>query len=491
MSDQNSVQAELIEDIASFSLDPLGFVLYAFEWEKGELKDFSGPDNWQCEHLKSISAKLKSGELSTSQAILEATASGHGVGKSCVVSWLILWALATCADTRGVVTANTENQLKTKTWAELSKWHRLCIVSHWFSMTATAIYSADPKHEKTWRVDMVPWSLNNTEAFAGMHNKGLRIIVVMDEGSAIPDKIYEVTEGALTDSDTEILWLVYGNPTRNTGRFRECFGKFQHRWTTRHVDSREVKVTNKIQIQNWIDDYGEDSDFVRVRVRGLFPRAGSNQFIGSDIVDACKRYNSKGHDTAAVVFGVDVARFGDDQNVTCIRQGRFVHPLIKWRNLDTMQTSARVVELYEQHKPDMIFIDGGGVGGGVVDRVKQLIPSGKVTEVNFGCSANDSSKYFNKRAEMWGDARDALKAGVQLPQDNELFDELTAVEYGFSNKQQIQLEKKEDMKERGLASPDCADAFCLTFAAKVLKERPKEKTGLDRWAGDNTDGWMG
>ena len=485
----------LIEDIASFTHDPLGFVLYTFEWGKGELEDYpNGPGEWQREHLNSISDKLIAGEITKDQVLLEATASGHGIGKSAVVAWVILWALSTRENTRGVVTANTESQLKTKTWSELAKWHRLCIVREWFNLTATAIYFNDPKYEKTWRIDMVPWSENNTEAFAGLHNKGGRILVVFDEGSAISDKIYEVTEGALTDSNTEIMWFVYGNPTRNTGRFSECFGRFKHRWKTRQVDSRSVDFTNKEQIQKWVDDYGEDSDFVRVRVKGVFPRSGTNQFISCEDVNNCLKYKAEGYDIHAVVFGVDIARFGDDQNAVCMRQGRKVFPLIKWRGIDTMQTASRIVDLYKQYKPDIIFIDGGGVGGGVIDRVCQLIPKQRVKEVNFGSTAKDPVKYFNKRAEMWGDGRDAIKAGIELPDDKELSSELSAVEYGFSNKQQIQLERKEDMKRRGLASPDCADAFVLTFAETVIRNRQaqaqKSETAF-AFCGSRPTSWMG
>ena len=209
--------------------DPLAFVLAAFDWGEGELAGYDGPNHWQAEIL----AQIRDGLLTPGAAIRIAVASGHGVGKSALVAWLILWALATFEDTRGVVTANTEVQLRTKTWAELAKWHRRCLVRSWFVFTATALHSADPEHEKTWRVDMVAWSERQTEAFAGLHNQGKRILVVFDEASAIPDAIWEVTEGALTDIGTEIVWFTPGNPTRNTGRFRACFGGLAHRWWTR------------------------------------------------------------------------------------------------------------------------------------------------------------------------------------------------------------------------------------------------------------------
>ncbi|MGI4798435.1 MAG: hypothetical protein ACRYF2_04065 [Janthinobacterium lividum] len=202
------------------------------------------------------------------------------------------------------------------------------------------MHSADPERVRTWRIDAVAWSERNVEAFAGLHNQGKRILVVFDEASAIPDVIFETTEGALTDRDTQIVWAAFGNPTRNSGRFTECFGRFKHRWNTRQVDSRTVAITNKQQIAEWIADHGEDSDFVRVRVRGVFPRAGSLQFIGTEMAEAAAASTREPEAllTDALVIGVDVARFGDDQSVIFFRKGRDARsiPPICLRNIDTM-----------------------------------------------------------------------------------------------------------------------------------------------------------
>ena len=164
------------------------------------------------------------------------------------------------------------------------------------------------------------------------------------------------------------------------------------------------------------------------------------------------------------LLGVDVARFGDDQTVMTVRQGRKVWPQLKYRGLDTMQTAARVGDLIIREDPQLVFIDGVGVGGGVIDRLRQLGHSWKIIDVNAGGRADDSTRYFNKRAELWGRMRDYLKEGAELPEDNELRDDLVGPEYGFTPKQQIQLEKKEDMKKRGLSSPDCGDSLALTFS---------------------------
>lgn len=463
-------ELDLIAEVAACSNDPLRYVMFAFPWGHGELKD-KKPEQWQVDLLN----RIRDG-LAIDKAIQEAVASGHGIGKSCIVAWIILWAISTFEDTKGVVTANTETQLKTKTWAELAKWHRLCINKHWFELTATALYSKDAKHEKTWRIDMIPWSERNTEAFAGLHNQGRRILIIMDEASAIPDIIFEVSEGALTDENTQIIWCAFGNPTRNTGRFRECFGRFKHRWGNSQIDSRSVSLTNKEQIAQWVADYGEDSDFVRVRVRGVFPRAGSMQFIPGDIVDeAGKREALPANRFDPLIIGVDVARFGDDQSVITFRRGRDARtiPSIRLRNVDTMTLAAKVAECHRLYRPDAIFVDGTGVGGGVIDRLNQLgVP---VTEVQFGAKADRSLPgqeqvaYANKRAEMWGNMRAWLKGGC-ISNDPDLAADLTGVEYGFvlrDGRDAIILEKKSDMKKRGLASPDDGDGLALTFAYAV------------------------
>jgi len=342
---------------------------------------------------------------------------------------------------------------------------------------------------ESWRGDFVTWSDHNTEAFAGLHNQGKRLILIFDEASAIGDKVWEVAEGALTDKDTEIIWLAFGNPTQNTGRFRECFGRFKHRWKTFQIDSRTVEGTNKEQIQKWIDDYGEDSDFVRVRVRGEFPRAGSSQFIASDVVAAARNYKSEGHGSLPKVLSVDVARFGDDQTVVGIRQGREFRILSKYRGLDTVQVAERTIEWVQKEKPDATVIDGDGIGAGVIDQISHRGFRNGLFEFHSGAAANDAAAYFNRRAEVWGTMRDWLKAGAQIPDDPEIEADLTGPEYGFSPKSQIQLERKEDMKSRGLSSPDCGDCLAMTFSVNVAPPPPVEQPRM-YYPGERSSGWM-
>ena len=168
----------LTDFLGSVSKDPLEFVRLAFPWGEPntQLEDKEGPDEWQIELLNDIKEGLKTPD----QVIREAVASGHGIGKSAMVAWIILWAISTHEDTKGVVTANTDTQLKTKTWAELAKWYYLFVARDLFTYSATSIYSNQEGHEKTWRIDAIPWNDSNPAAFAGLHNQGKRTLVIFD-----------------------------------------------------------------------------------------------------------------------------------------------------------------------------------------------------------------------------------------------------------------------------------------------------------------------
>lgn len=485
-----SLEQQLIDDLAKLTHEPTKFVKYAYPWKEGELAKSDGPREWQRGVLDAIGEHLRSSETRFTPCQL-AVSSGHGIGKSALVSMVIDWAMSTHEDCMVLVTANTGAQLATKTVPESHRWFRRSINAHWWEPKATSITVRDTGHDKTWRADFMPWSEQNTEAFAGLHNQGKRILLIFDEASAIADSVWEVAEGALTDENTEIIWLAFGNPTQNTGRFRECFGSKKHRWKTFQIDSRNVEGTNKQQIQKWIDDYGEDSDFVRVRVRGEFPRAGSSQFIPSDIVAQCRKYKAEAFSSLPIVLSCDVARFGDDQTVIGTRQGRKFRILAKLRGLDTVQVAERIIALIGTEKPDAIVVDGDGLGAGTVDQLKFRGFGNRLFEFHAGATANDASAYFNRSAECWGAMRAWLAEGAEIPDDPELDAQLTSREYGFTNKGQIQLEKKDDMKLRGLDSPDIADMLSMTFAVKVMPKPQPEKQRM--WSGgrEMETSWMG
>ena len=403
------------------------------------------PDKWQQAALDSLAINPRL-----------AVASGHGVGKTALTSWLIHWFMSTRSDPQVVVTANTKNQLDTKTWRELAKWNQRAINGEWFQHSATRF--ALKEAPDTWFASAIPWTENNSEAFAGTHEA--HVLNIFDEASAIPDVIWDVVEGSMTTAGAK--WAAFGNPTRNTGRFKECWGRFRHRWVTMQVDSRTAAQADAKQIQAWIDDYGLDSDFVKVRVLGLFPAQSSNQYISQVDVDACGSYKAEGYKAMPKILAADIARFGDDQTVLCKRQGRYVAPLRAWRGLDLMRTSDLIMEEIDAYKPDGVIVDETGIGSGVVDRLRQM--NYQVTGFNGGESPKDKDTYKNRRVEVWGLMRDALKGRIELPDDSELRMDLIGPEYSFTPTQQLLLERKEDMKKRGLASPDRGDALAMTYA---------------------------
>lgn len=467
-------EIELADDIGSFAADPYRYALYAFPWGEGELAGIDGPRAWQREVMDAIKVHL-SDPAKRFTPLRIARASGHGIGKSALIAMLNKWALDTCVDTRIIITANTEGQLLTKTSPELAKWARLAITSGWFKQNATSHISTMASRDKSWRSDLVTWSDNNTEAFAGLHNQGKRIVLIFDEASGIADKVWEVALGALTDENTEIIWLAFGNPTQNSGAFRECFGKARHLWNTKQIDSRTVEGTNKAYLEELVQTYGEDSDIAKVRVRGMFPSASSMQFIGMDQAEAAQvRPLSTFLGSDPLIYGVDCARFGDDSSVLAKRVGRDAksRPWKRWSKMDAMQLAGDIALEAQMEHPDAIFVDAGNIGAAVVDRLRQLGVE-NVYEVWFGGQGRDANwngvkvRTANKRAEMWTNMREWLKSG-SIPEEPKLLDDLVGPLYSFAGDDtRIQLERKKDMKKRGLASPDDGDALACTFAEPV------------------------
>jgi len=269
------------------------------------------------------------------------------------------------------------------------------------------------------------------------------------------------------------MWVVFGNPTRNTGRFRDCFQADESRWTTRQIDSRTCKMTNKTEIAEWVDTYGEDSDFVRVRVKGQFPRTGTMQFISSELVDmaAAADVPYESYFLLPVILSCDVARYGDDKSIVALRQGRKILHMWKYRELNLMELASEVSSIAQEFEPDGLFVDGVAIGAGVVDRLEQLGHS--VISVIGGKEAFDDELYFNKRAEMWGRMRGWLLDGADIPVDPDLRASMIGVEYGFDRRDRIQLERKKDMKDREGFSPDEADCIALGFAEIVVARRDR------------------
>jgi hypothetical protein len=451
--------------LSSVRSDPLAFVMGAFPWGERELKDSVGPEEWQAWLL----TQIRDGLMTPGQAIRLGISSGHGIGKSSCCAWVVLWAMSTAPDTRAIVTASSEAMLMTRLRGELRKWFRLFKAKEFFAMGATSLTSADPEHEQTWRCDLLPWNANRPEAFAGLHNAGRRILLVFDEASAIEEPIWQTCEAIATDRDVECVWLCCGNPLHPEGHFKDIFDKYRDTWITRHISSLDVSFTNKAEFARWARDYGEDSDFYRTRVLGEFPKVGSDQFISPAAVDQAmeRELDPSHHDP--LVLGVDVARFGSDSSVLFARKGmdcRSIPPQV-FKGISTVELEDRIVNFCNKYPVQEIFIDGGGVGGGVVDHMRRR--GFLVHDIQFGAKADlghDGIRFANKRAELWGQLRAALPY-LCLPHSPTLKQEMCEPQYSFDKQGSIILESKDLMRRRGVASPDQADALCVTFGAPI------------------------
>lgn len=466
--------------------NPLEFVKFVYPWGQANtpLERFSGPRGWQREVLEEVSAHIRHQKQAQTlelpmELFREAVSSGRGPGKSSLFGMLSHWMMSCNLGSTTIVTANTEMQLKSRTMAEASKWFTLGINSHWFDTSALSIRPA-PWFANAIKQDLKVdlgyyyvsaqlWSEENPDAFAGAHNPH-GILVVFDEASGIPKPIWTVTEGFFTEPVVHRYWLVFSNPRRPSGPFFECFHRNRNIWTRRRkIDSRTVEGTDTRVYEQIIEQYGDDSDEARVEVKGEFPHQGDKQFIGRDLVEAAREREVEPDPGAPLVMGVDVARFGGDKSVLRFRQGRDARtiPAQKFGKMNNMQLAYRVAAAIDKYKPDAVNIDAGG-GAGVIDRLREL--GYRINEIDFGSSADEPKKWANKRTEMWARLREWLPGGA-IDDDDTLFDDLIGPEYDYRGADGgvVQLEPKEKMKERGLASTDDGDALALTFARRVSR----------------------
>jgi hypothetical protein len=509
--------AGLVEKVAEFVDDPLGFVLFAYPWkERGPLEQYDGPDGWQRELLEDIGREVRRRGFDGLNAVLpirQAISSGHGIGKSTCSAWLTNWIMSTRPNSQGTVTANTFPQLQTKTWPAILKWTRLSITSHWFELGVQKIFAkAAPE---SWFVSAQTCRKENSESFHGQHAARSTSWYLFDEASAIPDEIWAAAEGGLTDGEPMIF--AWGNPTRNSGRFhRIVFGAERDRWRQKIIDSRTARFTNKQLIEEWIQDYGEDSDFVRVRVRGIAPRAGELQFIDQERVWNAQQRAASSFPDDPLIAGFDVAgRVGMFQmsaavsepaggrreshgsgawNVIAYRRGLDARsiPPVRIPGEATRDRGAMMAKLTEilsdkrlSHQVSMLFVDSA-FGAPYVELLRAM-GYDNVREVNFGAPSPDRHQ-ANMRAYMWNRLKEWLDRGA-IPSDITLETDLTGPGYHLNRSEQLVIESKQDMVKRGVASPDYADALALSFAAYVPPPAPPPEPA-ERFWGSVGGSWM-
>ena len=465
----------LENNVGKFKNDPLGFVLHYFEWTAGE-----GPDEWQSKFFndlgKSLSARAFDGYTPV-DPIKMAVASGRGPGKSALMAMLFWFIMITRKNAKGRVTANTFTQLQVTTWAEIQKWHkRLRVFRERFEITDTRCW--EKGHRDSWFAIPLTCSEENSEAFAGQHNRESTSFFLFDESSLIPELIWQVAERSLTDGES--LMFAFGNPTRNTGRFHDvCFGTGRAHWNQRSIDARTCKFPNKEEQRKLIEQYGIDSDTCRVEILGLPPHQSEMQLISRSVVEEAQRRQIAAMATDPLVAGVDVPDGGSAWFTVAFRRGLDArpgplvpHPIrLAGSKINREAMVSRLAQVLSDRDPlrkvSMMFVDAA-YGAPIVERLHAL-GFMNVQEIRFGGPSLDPG-YANMRAYMWGKMmKDWLERGAIDKEDKRLEMELTAP--GFHHKVggdgALVLESKAEMQKRGIPSPDAADSLCLTWAAPV------------------------
>lgn len=387
---------------------------------------------------------------------------------STCASWAMIWYLLTRLPVKIVVTSQSAGQLWDALFAELKTW----------------ISRLPPEYRALLKVgsDRVEFSgapdegfisartsrPENPEALAGIHARN--VMIVADEASGIPEPIFEAAYGSMTGE--RAVTILLGNPIRTSGFFYDVFHKLADRWYTLRVSCLDSKRAQPEYAADIAARYGEDSNVYRVRVLGEFPKADDDTVIPLELVEAAARRDVDASPTAPVLWGLDVARFGDDSTALVKRKANIVPEKPKvWRSLDLMRTAGIVAAEFETtpagDRPVEILVDAIGVGAGVADRLRELkLPA---RGVNVSELPAIGGTYINLRAELWFKAKAWFaKQDCRIPADDRLVNELAVVRYAFQESSgKMKIEPKDEMKRRGLASPDVADAFCLTFASEA------------------------
>jgi phage terminase large subunit len=434
-----------IQFITLYRKDPVLFVKEVLGVE---------PDEWQQDFLNAVA----SGERKIS------IRSGHGVGKSTTASWAMLWFLLTRYPVKVVVTAPTSAQLYDALFAELKRWVKelpqpvqdlLDVKQERIELKASATEAFISA--RTSRAEQ-------PEALQGVHSDN--VMLVADEASGVPEAVFEAAAGSMSGHNA--LTILLGNPVRSSGFFFDTHNRLKDEWWTRRVSCIDSTRVSKEYVDDMKSRYGEESNAFRIRVLGEFPRSDDDTIIPMDLLETAKHRDTRAYEDAPIVWGLDVARFGSDSSVLCKRQSNVVHTLERWRNLDLMQLTGAVVAQYEacDHKsrPTEILVDSIGLGAGVVDRLRELnLPA---RGINVSESPAMGGTYLNLRAELWHKAKAWLeKRDCKIPNNEDLIGELATVRYTFTSNGKIKIESKDDIRRRGLKSPDMADAFVLTFAS--------------------------
>lgn len=486
---------ELAKEVSNYYADPLGFVYFAWPWgSEGPLHDEPGPDEHQIEFLRSLGEEVRKRKFDGSNPVLPiqmAESSGHGTGKSAMGAWLTWWIASTRPNSIGTVTAGTYQQLEEKTWSAITAWGKMCITARWFDIQASGIYHR--RHSETWKVSPQTCKEQNAQTFAGQHARKSTSWYLFDEASEVPDKIFETSYGGLTDG--EPMFFAWGQMVRNTGEFyRITNGDKAARWNHRRVNSLNSRFTNKALLQQWIEDYGEHSDFCKVRIFGYPPSASELQYIDTKRIEEAAHRKIPVPPATPLIAGFDVSGGGRAWNVIRFRRGLDGNPegmkpirMPGEKDPDRSERVAICAELLRDKRPERmltaLFVDSA-FGAPIAERLRGMGFT-NVYEVSAGGESPDPKHCLNMRAYMWMKAKEHLLLG-SIPNDEELKAQLRLPGYHINSSSKLVIESKKSLQERGEKSPDDADAFNLTFAREVTPESIPQ----DQLSAEDQEAWM-
>lgn len=466
----------LADEVGEFYADLGGYIMWAYPWGEpdGPLEHFEGPETWVMDLADEISEAVKERAFNGHDPVdpvYIAVASGNGAAKSAFAGMFNSWIMSTRPESRVTVSANTGSQLRTKTWPEIDKWTQLALTSDWFERQTERIYHVDNKLK--WFTTAHTWNMANTQASAGQHSRVGSSVFIIDESSHVPEPILLQMDGGMTDG--EPFFLLLGNCTNRASRlFRAVFGNLKGKYIHRSIDTRKCRYTNKKQIAAWIEERGEDSDWVKAHIKGEAPNADDLQFIDNLRVQiARRRYIAD--PTAPLILGLDFARGGKASNRLAWRQGRNGKPYPSRRipgdkTRDTTLMVTLISNEIDEKKPDAVCGDAGNMGGPIMDQLRKLHRRIPIIDVMFGGGAPDD-RHGNMRSYIWDECRLWLPGGC-IEDDEQLEIDLTGPHSYENVAGRLFLESKEDMEDRGLDSPDWGDAFCTTFAIKTDPRKP-------------------
>ena len=428
------------------------------------------PDTWQEEFLR---------VYGSGQERRMTEKSGHGPGKSACLAWIIVHHLVTEFPQKTAVTAPTEKQLFNALYPEVVKWFQK--LPQWlqgeFEIKADRLEQRRKPEESF--VSFATARPEKPEALAGIHCEDGSVLLVADEASGVPEAVFESASGSMSGRNATII--LAGNPVRTSGLFYDSHTKLARRgertvgdWYAVTVNCETSRRVSRDFIEEKARRYGRDSNEYRIRVLGEFPTADADTIIPIEHILAAQSRDITTPPSDAV-WGVDVARFGDDRSALVKRIGSVVEERPKvWQGKDTMQLAALIHEEWNAtpppKRPRSICVDVIGIGSGVVDRLRMLgLP---VRGVNVAETSSFSDRYQNLKAELWMDKAKTWFAAkdCRIPPDDQapggiaLGAELGLPRFRYLPSGKWQVESKQEIKRRGFPSPDVADAFILTLA---------------------------